>query len=260
MYGSVLLEVGDDLAHDRGRNGKRVAGIATGLGVDGGIDTYQLAGGVDQCTATVTGVHGCIGLDEGLDTHLLAVGVESADATGFGADDTGRHGRGKSQRVTYGQYPFAHFQIVRIAEFDDGQVFGIDFNQGQVGRGVGTDYPAVEGTVVVQGDVELVGPFDHVVVGHDISVGGDDYTRTQTRTGLRLDVTAALSEEVFEEGVGKSAHLALLGGRGRLDAHHGIDRVFGRYGKVGLDSRMVGNSCEAGGLCITAFEWLILDF
>ena len=198
LYGTVLFQVGDYLAYNRGRNGKGVAGIATSLGIDGGVDTYQFTGRIDQCTSTVTGIDCGIGLDKGFDAHLLAAGIECTDATGLGADNTGCHGRGQSQRVAYGQHPFAHFQIVRIAEFDSRQLFGVDFYQSQVGRGVGTDYTTVEGTVIIQGNIQFVGTFDHVVVGDDIAIRGNDDTRAQSGAGLRLDVTAALPEEIFK--------------------------------------------------------------
>ena len=169
LYGTVLAQVGNYLAHYARWDGKRVTGIIACLGKDGGIYAHQLAVGVYQCTTAIAGVDGGIGLYKRFYTHL--VGHVVADAACLGADNTGRYGRCQPEGVTYGQNPFAYLQIVGVAELYDGQPFGFYLYQREVGIGVGTYDAAVERPVVVEGHLYLIGTAYHVVVGYDVAVG-----------------------------------------------------------------------------------------
>ena len=62
------------------------------------------------------GIDGNIGLDE-----RRVVFIRQAAA--FGGDDAGGYTVVKAERRTNGGYPFARFQIFRIADFDNRQVF-----------------------------------------------------------------------------------------------------------------------------------------
>ena len=125
------------------------------------------------------------------------------------------------------------------------QVLGVDFNQGDVGVSVGADHCGVVGAVVVQGDFELLGSVDHMVVGDDVSIFADDHTRT-TALGLRVTLlllllsTAALCAAIASETGAKEelkripvVVVLLPLGLETLDAHHAVDGVFSGNSEVG---------------------------
>ena len=64
LYGAILLQVVDHFVHDSRRNGKAIASIRAGLGVEHGVDAHELTTSIDQCTARVAAVDGCVGLDK----------------------------------------------------------------------------------------------------------------------------------------------------------------------------------------------------
>ena len=126
LNGTILLQVGNDLRHQVGRDGKAIARIGTRRRIKHGVDTYQLAGGIHQGTTTVTRVDGGIGLNERLDAGSLSVGSSRTNGTSLGADDTGCNRRIQIERVTYGQYPFTHFQRIRVAHGNGGEIIALN--------------------------------------------------------------------------------------------------------------------------------------
>ena len=132
LYAAVFLQVVYHLVHDRSRDGKTVTCIRTGLGIEHGVDTYQFALGVDQCTARVACVDGSIGLDEA----LYAV---STQRTCLGRDDTCGNGVVQSEWVAHCDDPFTHLHVVAVGDRKGRQVLAVNLDQGKVGGLVGTD-------------------------------------------------------------------------------------------------------------------------
>ena len=123
------------------------------------------------------------------------------------------------------------------------QVLGIDLDQGDVGLLVGANNGSVELAVVIQGDFQLLGAADDMVVGDDVAVSADDYTRAHSR-GLRLALLLRLllartlslaeagAEEEFKRVDEAALVVVLLGSGVALDAHHTVDGVLGHVGEV----------------------------
>ena len=237
LHSAILHEVGHYLLHDAGRNGKAVTRIRACRREEGGIDTHQFAGGIHQCTATVSLVDGSIGLDVGLDA-LLAILLSHAQATRLGTDNTCRHRRGEVEGITHGQYPFAHLQSIRVTHRNGGEIVTLDFQQGQVGLLVGADDASFQLAVVVERHTDLVSTSNHVIVGHDVAIGLDDDTRTETGAlrGLHLPaLCAAASAKEFAEEVREwvlDFHFLHLGALGGTDVHHRMHRFLCRYGQI----------------------------
>ena len=88
LHSAILTQVGDHLLYDCSGYGERESRIASGIGIDGGIDADQFAFEVDKSSAGVAGIQSGVSLDEGFDAEIarLAVGAQTAC---FGADDAG---------------------------------------------------------------------------------------------------------------------------------------------------------------------------
>ena len=108
LYGTVLLDIGDDLSGDVDGHCEGVAGIVPRLRVDHRVDPDEFACSIDQRTTTVTRVDGSIGLDEGTYTELVA----RSSGTRLSADDTGRDGAGEVEGVPYSQDPLAETEVL----------------------------------------------------------------------------------------------------------------------------------------------------
>ena len=73
--------------------------------------------------------------------------------------------------------PTSH--LVAVGHRDDGQVFGVDLDHGDVGLRVAANDLGGELAAVLQRDFHLVGVIHHVVVGEDVAVLGDDDARAE---------------------------------------------------------------------------------
>ena len=113
---------------DGERNTHKPAAAAVNLRIDADHLPFQ----VKQRPTRIAGVDGDVGLDE---RRIVFV----RQAAALGGHDAGGDAVVEAERCADGRHPFARFQIFRIADFDHGQVFGVDFNQGDVGLLVGTD-------------------------------------------------------------------------------------------------------------------------
>ena len=102
------LAVTHDRLHHTARggrgNGKTNAHGAARPGVDGGVDTHQMAVHVHQCTARVSRVDGRIGLDE------IFKGVDAQLGSTQCADDAPRDGLTHAEGVADGQHLVADGQ------------------------------------------------------------------------------------------------------------------------------------------------------
>ena len=207
-------------------------------------------------TAAVAGVECGVGLDERFDAEVALMVL--AEAAGLGADDAGGNGGVETEGVAHGQYPFADLYGLRVTESDRGEVFSVNFDQCQVGSLVGADYLGVVAGVVVEQHLEFIGAVHHMVVRDDVAVLADYHSRAETALHglvllallLRSLLTRLLgvAEKEIEHPEGIVAALSvwiLLAGGVRLDTYHGIDRLFGRLGKVRLECRC-GHRVGAG--------------
>ena len=163
LHGSVFLQVVYYLVHDARGDGKTITAVRTGLRIEHGVDAYQLARGVHQCTTAVAGIDGGIGLDERLHT----VGIQR---TGLGTYYAGGHSAVQVEGVADGYHPFAHTQLIAVADGKGGQVLTVYLDECQVGVLVVAYDAGTELTVVVQCHTQLIGALHHVVVGHYITI------------------------------------------------------------------------------------------
>ena len=198
LHCTKLFQVSHNFCHDAGGNCETVTGIGPCRWIEHSIDAYQFTSRINQCTTTVTLIDGSIRLNERLDICSLSIGCSSADGTSFRAHNTGCNGGVQVERITYRQYPFANFQFVGIAYRYCGEIITFYFNQGKVRTRVGTDDPSFQFAVVIQLYGNLIGAFNHVIVGHDITVFRNNHTgaKAYTRLGLYLTLlSAAITEE-----------------------------------------------------------------
>ena len=233
-----MLEIADHLARNADGHGEGVAGEVARLGINSRVDAHQFAARVDECATAVARVDGRIGLDERLD--LVAVRTARHDAAALGADDARRDGRVQVERVADGQHPFAHLELLGVAEGKRLEILGLDLDQGDVRAGIGADDLGGELTIVVERHLQLVGVLNHVVVRYDVPIGGDDHARSRpdARLGCALLKAATVAEEEFEgvEDIAAALHARVHFGGG-FDVHHGVHGHVGGIGKVGAFGR-----------------------
>ncbi len=151
--------------------------IGVGLAQNRGIDADHFPVHVDQRPAGVAGVDRGISLNKSLE---LAAGHDVAP---FGRNDSRRHGLRQAERTANGQNPVAHLHAVGIAHLRRRQrAVNVDLDHGQIGFLIGADDLGVmlhAWRIILKPHANAVRLFDHVPVGHDISLGIDDYAGTQ---------------------------------------------------------------------------------
>ena len=213
LHYAKFAEVFHHLVHNGGRDSKAVSAVRTRFGVDHRVDADQFARSIDECTAGVTGIDGGIGLNEAF------YRIGRLHGTGFRADDAGSDGGGEAIRIADGEHPFSDFQFLTATYGDGLQVFGFDLDQSEIRIFVLSDDTAFELAIVIEFYQNLVSIFHNVVVGDDISVGGEDNSRAGSATFGRLTrlllARCALAEEISEkvfEGI-EVLHV-LFGSRG----------------------------------------------
>ncbi|MCU0591070.1 MAG: hypothetical protein MUC57_06305 [Desulfobacterales bacterium] len=143
----------------------------------------------------------------------------------------------------------------RVAQLDHREivVVRLDFQKSEVSAGIAADYLGVELLFIVQLDFDLVGIFDHVVVGHHMAVLVDDETRPQA--GLLELPLHFITEKPLEELVERvlaAARFALevpehgasaLQGFDRADVHHSRSDRLGQLAEAGRHhGRLDGNA------------------
>ena len=117
---------------------------------------------------------------------------------------------------------------------------------------------ASEAAAVVELHAQFGRAVDHVVVRDDIAVLGDDDARAAGPALLDLRLAAAAvalreAEKLEERIVAAAAHLDLLDG---LDVDHGLHRILGGIGQIGILIGLIGR--EMGTQCGGPFH-LMLD-
>ena len=110
------------------------------------------------------------------------------------ADDAAGHCLAHAKGVADSQHAVAHGDLVGVAQNDDGQLFQLDFENGQIGFWIGANHLGLGLAAVGQRDFNVVCTFHHMVVGEDVAILTNDDAATQTRLLLR----ALLAKEELE--------------------------------------------------------------
>ena len=205
------VAVVDDLIHHAlGKidgNRKTHALIAAAAGKNGGVDADEFALGVDQRAAGIARVDSGVGLDE------IFVVLNAEIGAAGGADDAHGDGLADAEGIADGESEIADFYLGRIAERNGGEMVGVDFQHGDVGLGIAADDVGGEFTLVAQGNFDVGGAIDHVIVGEDVAVGADDHAGAEAvflfllrsllaaLAGLSRGIAAAIAEELAEERI-----------------------------------------------------------
>ena len=172
------------------------AGRGGRAGILGVGNANHLAIHIEQGAAGVAGVDGTVGLDQ---VHGGAGG--HGDLPIQGTDNTGGFGEGQlTQGVADGHHAVAHVQLVGVANDHGGQAGGIDLQHGYIVALVIADELGVILGAVVGGDGDGGCAFNHVVVGQDIAVIGEDEAGACRRAG------GLLAPEIGGDQAGDNAH------------------------------------------------------
>ena len=165
---------------------------------------------VHQGAARITSIDGSIRLYETFD----AIGTQGAS---LGRNNACRYGAGEVKRVAYCQNPLTQLQVVRVANLDGRQVFGVNLHERKVGGLVRTNDAALEFATIVKFYGNLVSLSHYVIIRHDVAILRDDDTRTSSvAVGLlilallRLLTTLAKAKEVSKEILKWILHLHTL--------------------------------------------------
>jgi hypothetical protein len=115
-----------------------------------------------------------------------------------------REAEGRSDR----DHPFAHAKLRGVADLHDGKAGRLDLEHRDVAAHVGADDFRLELALVGEADRDLLRVLDHVRVGHDEAVLGDDEPGAQAegRSGERG--AASLAASLARRG--RAARVALL--------------------------------------------------
>ncbi len=172
MHGAGLDDRLGRGAGDLRGNGESCTGERAVAGNDERVDADQFAVRVDQRSAGVAGVDGGVGLDEvARFARVVAVRVGPVER----ADDAARDRELEvAEGAAEGEHGLAGMQLRRVAPGDAGQVVRVDLDDGEVVELVDADQLGGKDAAVIEGDVDLHGAVDDVVVGEDVAVGRED--------------------------------------------------------------------------------------
>ena len=194
----------------------------------------------------VAAVDGRVRLDE-----VLVAAVAQAELAAFGADDSRRDGVLHAQRIADGQDPFADLDLGRIAQLGEGQVLGLDLDQGHIGPRIGPDDLGLVFVALGGEDFDFLAVLDDVVVGDGVAVGADEKARPLDGHFLGLGPRLGAAEETIPKIVGRAVRecpsvdlsfdlVAFDLEDGRADLVRDLDEI-----QVGLDG-LGGVGEEAG--------------
>ena len=173
---------------------------------------------VDQRAAGIAGIDGGVGLDE-----ILVVGEPDLGARQR-RDDAARHRLPDTERIADGEHEIAHFEIVGIGELDGRErlVRAADAEHREVRLLVLEDQLGRELPAIVQRDLDLrfAAAADHVVVGDDDPVAGDEDAGAERVLDALLRHAEPLAEETPEEGVLEERRHHLLDPVTHIDVDH----------------------------------------
>ena len=234
LHLAVVHQIVYHLLHQVHRYGKAITHIAAGFGGNGGVDANQFARSIHKCSTAVARIDGRIGLNKVLDGVFIALAADDIDATAQRAHDTRGYGAGQVERIANGNNPFSYFHDIAVAVLEEGQVVLIDAQQGDIGIWIGAHELGHIGAFIVQDYFDFIGTCDHVVVGDDIPIGGNDDTGTTAIARLVGHFKAEVRVVEEPEGI----ELLWLGTPGfcracsGFDVHHCRCRQVGHAGKI----------------------------
>src|SRR6516225_10462713 len=134
------------------------------VGDNGGIDPYQFTAVVDQRPTRVAGVDGRVGLNE-----VFVIFDSQVRPAVSGAHDAHRHGLANAEGVANGKRIIADLDLRGIADDDRWQVRGVDFQYRDISLCVGADQPRFELALVGEGDADITGSIDDVMIGQNVA-------------------------------------------------------------------------------------------
>src|SRR5438067_9131055 len=170
---AVLLELRDDGLRDVGRHRKADADAAAIRRVDRGVDADDLALQVESRAAGIAAVDRRVDLQE-------IVKLAGMDVPPARRDDAGRYRATEPERIADRDDPIANLRRVAVAKTDIRQrLVGLDLQDRDVGARVAADNLRGVLGVVLQGDGDLCGFTDDVIVGHDGAGRVDDEARAE---------------------------------------------------------------------------------
>src|SRR5215469_9120496 len=160
----VCLELLDHAAGQINRDGEADAIVGAGSRVDEGVDSDHLAVGIEQRSTRVAWVNRGIGLN-------VVVIVATKNLT-LGAHYAGSDRHAYVKRISDRDDPIADFSFVRISERRTRQcILRLDLDKGEVGFLILADDLRAEFPLVAEGNLDLVGGANHVIVGQYEAVG-----------------------------------------------------------------------------------------
>ena len=191
--GAQLLD--DRLGEIRG-NREADSHVATGFAEDRAVDADHLAVDVQQRAARIAGIDRGIRLNEVIVRAL-------ADHAALGADDACRHGLLETEGIADRHHPIADTQVPRIPELQGRNLsLRLYLHQRDIGLRIGAENL---GLVLMLSrrklHEDLVGMFDHVVVGDDQAVGADGESGPEAALFVALRHLRHEASEELLEGV-----------------------------------------------------------
>ncbi len=180
------------------------------------IDSNDLAGEVDERATGVALVDGRIRLDQTFQEKAFFY----LDGAFRGADDAQRYGVCEvPQRRADSDHRLTRFQCIRVAPFGDGGHLALGLQHGQIRVDIHADQYGWHGTAIRQDDLDALSIFDHVIVGHDVAIFGDDDAGSRG-AGLNSGAEEGdLSWQVGHDGYHRRANLADGLSHGGIDFH-----------------------------------------
>jgi hypothetical protein len=132
-------------------------------------------------------------------------------------------------------HPLAGAHALGVAQRQGEELLvGFDADQRDVGLGVAAHDLGVVLAAVVEGNLDAVHVLDHVVVGHDVAVGGDHEAGAEARDLARMLLLAeGAAEEELLEAVGHLRPLDRLRG---LDVDDAGRDALGEVGEARRDA------------------------
>src|SRR5208283_4585437 len=136
----------------------------------------------------------------GLNKIVIRAGADHAP---LGADNPRGDGMAQSERISNGEHPIAHFDLIGVADVCRRQIFPcVNLNYRDVCLRVSSDDLRLEFVLVSQGDRQFFCAFHYMVVGKYVAVPGNDYARSCPLNGsiLRELLRPWLIEEIPKRG------------------------------------------------------------
>src|SRR5208282_2050097 len=93
----------------------------------------------------------------------------------------------QSERISDGEHPIAHFDLIGVADVCRRQIFPcVNLNYREVCLRVSSDDLRLEFSLVSQRDCQFFGAFHYMVVSKDVAVLRNDYARSCPLNGSIL--------------------------------------------------------------------------